>query len=274
MALTLTPNRRGWLTLDALVVGRLDPLGLMRRERIIAGSQRVLVLPRRWPAPTLRPPGRRRLQPGGIEQASSIGDSRELFGLRDYQPGDSLRHIHWAAWARCGEPVVKEYRDELFSRRALVLDTCPAAGDDPARFETAVSVAASLLAPLGEAPNGPDGLLDLILYADGVRVLTAGRGLLSTAAMLETLACVEPQPAQGFAQLADSMTGRAAQQSVCLCVLLGWDAARRRLVGELRRTGLPVTVLLLAEHGTPSEDSPGTIAVEPRDPASALARLR
>jgi uncharacterized protein (DUF58 family) len=271
--LALTPTRRGWLTLEALVLARVDPLGLMRRETIAAGPARLLVLPRRWPVPTLRPPGRRRLQPGGVEQAANVGDSREFLGLRDYLPGDSPRHIHWAAWARCGEPVVKEYRDEFFSRQALVLDTCPAAGDDPARFECAVSVAASLLAPLAEHPNGPDGLLDLVLYADGVRVLTAGRGLLSTGAMLELLACVQPQPADGFAHLADTVTGRTPRLSACLCVLLGWDTARRELVARLRRTGLPVTVLVIGESDGHAPAAAGLIPVDPDDPAPALARL-
>lgn len=274
LELALTPTRRGWLSLDALVLGRVDPLGLMRREQRVPGKSRCLVLPVRHPVPALRPLGRRRLQPGGVEQASRVGDSQEFMGLRDYLPGDSPRHIHWAAWARCGEPVVKEYRDEFFSRQALVLDTCPAAGDDPARFETAVSVAASRLAPLGAHPNGPDGLFDLILQADGTRILTAGRGLLSNAAMLELLACVRPQPADAFAHLADTITARAPRLSACLLVLLSWDADRRELVAQLRRTGLPVTVLVIGESKAHAPAAADLIHVDPDDPAPALARLR
>ena len=37
--------------------------------------------------------------------------------------GIALRKIHWRSWARRGEPVVKEYQEEYFSRIALVLDT-------------------------------------------------------------------------------------------------------------------------------------------------------
>ncbi len=274
MDLALSPRRRGWLHLDGLVLGRVDPLGLVRRELLVAGAARLLVLPRRYPVPTLRPPGRRRLQPGGIELAGSVGDSREVMGLRDYLPGDSPRHIHWAAWARCGEPVVKEYREEYFSRQTLVLDTCPAPGDDPARLECAISVAASLLAPLAEHPTGPDGLLDLILYAGGTRVITAGRGLLSTAAMLEALACVEPQPAAGFEHLAEAITKGAPQQSACLCVLLTWDAARRGLVRQLRRIGLPVRVLVIAGAEDVGPRAIDAISVDPEYPEAALARLR
>jgi hypothetical protein len=62
--LRLRPSRRGWLALDALVVSRTELLGLMHRERAVAGARsgadRLLVLPKRWPAPRLKPPGRRR----------------------------------------------------------------------------------------------------------------------------------------------------------------------------------------------------------------------
>jgi uncharacterized protein (DUF58 family) len=165
---------------------------------------------------------------------------------------------------------VKEYRDEFFSRHALVLDTCAGRDENPERFETAVSVAASLIAPLGEQPNGPDGLLDLILYADGVRILTAGRGLLSTGAMLETLACVEPQPVHGFEHIADTLTGRAEQQSACLMVLLSWNHARRETVEQLRRMGMPVTLFVIGGAPGPSVGSDAVTIIDPNDPAATM----
>ncbi len=112
MELGLTPLRRGVLRLNGLRFARSDPLGLCRSTRILERPQSLLVLPRRYPIPPQHPPGRRRLQPGGVSLASSVGDSREYMGLRDYQPGDPPSHIHWAAWARRGAPVVKEYQDE------------------------------------------------------------------------------------------------------------------------------------------------------------------
>ena len=71
-------------------------------------------------------------------------DTPRITGLRDYQPGDPLRLIHWPTWARTGKPVVKELEDTFFPRHGLILDTFPAIGDD-ALFEDAVSVAASFV---------------------------------------------------------------------------------------------------------------------------------
>ena len=274
--LTLTPTRRGWLRLDALVAARTDVLGLMRRETPLAGTDRVLVLPKRYPVAPLPPPSHRRLQPGGVNLASSVGDSREFMGLRDYLPGDSPRHIHWAAWARSGEPVVKEYQDEFFSRQALILDSFTddsnqRSDHDPA-FECAISVAASLVEPLHRAGARQDALLDLMFVADRAHSVTGGRGLLSTEAMLEVLACLEPNRDGAFASLSELVLGRAPQLSAAICVLLAWDQPRRELVRRLRSMGLPLEVLLISAQ-TSTDASAAVIQVDPNDPAPALARV-
>ena len=273
LELELVPRRRGFLRLAELEASRRDPLGLARRATALASSERLLVLPRRYPVPPQRPPGQRRLQPGGVTLASSVGDSQEFMGLRDYRPGDSPRHIHWAAWARCGEPVVKEYQDEYFSRQALVLDTFPATGRAQ-DFEIAVSVAASFVEPL----HGGDALLDLMFLADRAYTLTSGRGLMSGEALLEVLACVEPAPSADFAGLARAVLHHAPALSACLCVLLDWDRSRRELAGTLRALGVPVRVLVV---GGPERPEPGPLAdlpgslcrLDPADPAQGLAAL-
>ncbi|HEY5034881.1 MAG TPA: DUF58 domain-containing protein, partial [Candidatus Dormibacteraeota bacterium] len=41
--------------------------------------------------------------------APRSGSGMELFGVREYRPGDPLRRIHWRSSARLGELVVREY---------------------------------------------------------------------------------------------------------------------------------------------------------------------
>jgi uncharacterized protein (DUF58 family) len=255
--LRLVPRRRGVLRLDGLRVARREPLGLGLSPARVGEPERLLVLPRRYPVAPQRLPGRRRLQPGGVRLAASVGDSREFVGLRDYRPGDSPRHMHWAGWAHGGEPVVKEYQDEYFSRQALVLDSFVAAGRE-GDFEAAVSVAASLAEPL----QGRDALLDLMFCADRVHTLTAGRGLASTRLLLETLACVRPAERGDFAFLGRSVLGHAPRLGGCLCVLLEWDPPRRDLAGRLRALGVEVRILVVGGSG-PLE--PGPMADRPAD---------
>jgi uncharacterized protein (DUF58 family) len=261
---------------SALVAAQTDVLGLMRRETPVSGNARVLVLPRRYPVPPLPRPGHRRLQPGGVNLASAVGDSREFMGLRDYLPGDSPRHIHWAAWARSGEPVVKEYQDEFFSRQALILDSFTDANDQrtdaEANFECAISIAASLIEPLNRAGAGQDALLDLMFVAERAHAVTGGRGLFSTAGMLEVLACLEPKRGGNFSSLSELVLGQAPRLSAAICVLLAWDRPRRELVRRLRAMGLPLQVLLISEQAL-ADASAALIQVDPKHPEPALARL-
>jgi hypothetical protein len=271
--IALTPRRRGVLHLDGLHIGRSDPLGLGRKRVQVAQRDRLVVLPRRFPIPIQRPPGRRRLQPGGVSLASVVGDAQEFIGLRDYRLGDSPRYIDWAAWARSGKPVVKEYQDEYFSRQALILDSFALPGREAA-FEAAVSVAASFVEPL----QGPDALLDLMFVADRAYTLTGGRGLLSAQALLEVLACVQPVRKGGFDNLSQSVLTHAPLLSAGVCVLLEWDEARRALVQQLRALDLPLRVLVVggaeAADPGPMVDRPGDLHwLDPDGLAEGLAAL-
>jgi len=201
-----------------------------------------------------------------------VGESQEYMGLRGYRPGDSPRHIHWAAWARSGEPVVKEYQDEYFARQALVLDSY-VPPELAQRLEAAVSVAASLVEPL----QGSDSLLDLMFVGERAYTFTAGRGLASSQGLLEILACV--QPARGdFAVLTRAVLQHASRLSACLCILLAWDEPRRELVARLRALVLSVRVILIDgedERDTaPMADRPvDLIRLDPARLAEGLARL-
>lgn len=272
LELEILPRRRGVLALAGLRLYRVDPLGLARRARLIPLPGRLIVLPRRYPVPPQRPPGRRRLQPGGLNLAASPGESPEFRGLRDYRPGDSPRHIHWPAWARTGQPVVKEYQDEFFSRQALILDSFPAPGQEAA-FEAAVSVAASFVEPL----QGADSLLDLMFVADQAHTLTGGRGLLASTALLEALAALGPSPPAEFPRLARAVLAHAPQLSACLCVLLAWDAPRQELARSLRGLGLGVRVFVVgaaeALQPGPLADAPDLLRrLDPADLAAGLAQ--
>jgi len=274
--MTLLPLRRGYLHFQALHVLRPDPLGLVNADHRIGAEASLLVLPRRYPAPPVRSRGRRRFQPGGETLASSTGDAQEFAGLREYRPGDPMRHIHWRSWAKTARPVVKEFQDEFFDRNALVLDTFTTAHDS-AQFEEAVSVAASFAC----ADWGPEALLDLLFVGPAAQRFTAGRGLAGAGDMLEVLACVQPCRDRPFRELHELVLHHAGQLSGLTCVLLAWDTARQALVGTLRAHGLPLLVLVVGPAAQVQALAPGPMADQPArlvgvpvgEGAQALARL-
>jgi uncharacterized protein (DUF58 family) len=72
------------------------------------------------------------------------GRGYDLYRIRDYMPEDSARHVDWKATARTGALKVREYSREDERRLRIIFDN-PAPGTlDPALYERAVGLAASL----------------------------------------------------------------------------------------------------------------------------------
>jgi len=270
MTLWLKPRRRGRLELDAVHLARTEPLGLVRGVARIGAPGRVIALPKRYRLPALALPGRRRFQQGGVTLATSVGDSEEFIGLRDYRPGDPLQRMHWKSYARTGSPVVKEFQDEFFERHALVLDTSTEQGEDAA-FEEAVAVAASFV----YAIDTRECLLDLLFVGGEVRTYTAGRGQMQLEHMLEVLAGVAPSTPHEFAALSRAVLAQRAGLTSCVVVLLAWDETRKAFIEGLRRTGVETRVLLICERSrAPSPMPPGVVLLQPGEVGAGLAALQ
>jgi uncharacterized protein (DUF58 family) len=271
VSMRCAPVRRGELRFAAVNVGRAEPLGLMKMNWASRNAETLIVMPRTYAIAPVDIAGARRLQPGGVAFAGHIGDAEEFVSLRDYRPGDTPRRIHWKAWARTGKPVVKEYQDEFFVRHALILDTFPAG--DPAPFEAAVSLAASLVM----APRSNEGLLDLMFVESRAYTVTQGRGLGAPMDLLRVLATVAPSQGS-FAALAEAALLNAARISGGICVLLAWDEPRRNLVASLRARGIPLRVWVVREDGDERPLDPGPMGSDVRNlravtPASLAAEL-
>jgi uncharacterized protein (DUF58 family) len=267
LRVTVRTYRRGRLRLGSCTVALTDPLGLVRRGSRVAVEDHVLVVPRRYKLPPLALPGARRFQLGGVTLSSSVGDSEECLGLRDYRPGDPMQRIHWKSFARRGEPVVREFQDEYFERHALVLDTFCGRGDEGA-FEEAVAVAASL----AQTIDTHECLLDLMFVGAQAYTFTAGRGQMQPDGLLAILAGVAACRDRPFRDLHDAVRARRATMSGALVILIAWDDARREFVDEMRSLGVVMRVLLVS--AAPPPDVPlGVVVLHPDRIQEGLAAL-
>lgn len=239
---TATPIRRGYVRFAGVTINRPDPLNLYKAFARFPLPQSLLILPKRYELPPINLPGARKFKLGGIALASSVGDSEEFRSLRDYRPGDPLRHIHWRSWAKIGKPIVKEFQSEYFVRHALVLDTFQQAEYNE-RFEEAVSVAASFACSI----RTQESLLDLMFVGPDAYCFTAGRGLGHTDQMLEILASVKPCRDKSFSVLSSVVNERATWLSGCICILLDWDEARQNFVRELKELNVPLLVFVITD---------------------------
>jgi uncharacterized protein (DUF58 family) len=143
----LTASRRGAFEFGPAVVTSGDIFGFRTRTLDVEQRHTVLVYPKMVPLEKL---GLKAARPSGDFGAERrvIADPLRLAGVRAYQPGDSLRHIHWKATARRGALQTKVF-DPSASRPLIVFlnsQTMPRAHEGilPERLETAVVAAASI----------------------------------------------------------------------------------------------------------------------------------
>lgn len=238
----LTPLRRGYLYFEKTRLAQADPLGLFQAQKIFKNKDKLLILPKLYKTPALSFQGKRAYQQGGINNASSTGDSQEFISLRDYRPGDPIRSIHWRSFAKTNHPVVKEYNDEFFIRYGLILDTF-LDNKTEGVFEDAVSIAASFMT----AQKEQDALLDLMFIGNNTYRFTSGRGLGGNENILEVLACIQPVNVSNIKNMEIMLNEYIHECSGLICILLDLDNERKILVNTLSQYNIPVKVLIITE---------------------------
>lgn len=255
-----TPQRRGRVHFTGLTLARPDLFGLVRRHCRLVLPQSLLILPKRYRVSSLALPGTRAYQLGGVALAASVGQSDEFVAVRDYQPGDPWRHIHWKSVAKTDRLIVREHEDEFFARHALVLDTFATPAQEEA-FEEAVSVAASFVCTL----QTQESLLDLLFVGPEAYCFTAGRGVGHVDRLLEVLAGVALCADKEFKALETLVLRHGSRISGCVCVLLAWDEPRQRLVRVLQALGVPLRVCVVTDAHATGPFDPGPLRDHPEN---------
>ena len=142
LSVAVAAERRGVITAGPLTVARQDPLGLLRREMTWRDVHHVHVHPRT----VMLPPNSAGLVRDLEGQSSRrLTDSDLSFhAVREYVPGDAMRHIHWKSTAKTGQLMVRQYEESQTARLAVLFDARrdEYASDD--EFELGVSIAASI----------------------------------------------------------------------------------------------------------------------------------
>jgi uncharacterized protein (DUF58 family) len=141
----MTFPRRGIYSQEAFRIVTRFPFGFLQKARRVDLKSEALVYPSVEPTRDFF-----EVLPGmqGALESVAKGRGQDLYALRDYQPRDSSRHVHWKASARLGSLMVREFTREDDCRVILVLDPHMSAGlaakEADARFERAVTMCAAL----------------------------------------------------------------------------------------------------------------------------------
>jgi uncharacterized protein (DUF58 family) len=290
---------RGYYQVGPLVIETGDLFGLHRRFRIVTEPVYIMVYPKVVPLPgydlaSRRPIGEVRLTHRLFE------DPTRIAGVRQYQRGDPLNRVNWAATARTGVLHSKVYDASTIAGATIVLDFHQAsypAGNEPGRSELAVTTALALAnavclmgQPISLVTNGRDAA-DRIKLRDEIfgqrhdawinradmhqRVATrerddrlrplivpAGRGAEVFTRIREVLARVELTDGLRFDQLLIEAEPRLPRDATVVAVLATVTAEMAVALGHLKRQGFAVSVVLIAFDELERIDSAGPLLAQ------------
>ena len=249
----LTAQHRGAYEFGPVLLSSGDIFGFRNRHLEVHTRQTVLVYPRLVPLNRIP---LRVARPGGelLGERRIVEDPLRLAGVRDYRPGDPVRHIHWKSSARTGQLQTKVFEPAASQHLVIFLNgqTLERAfegvlGD---YFETAVMVAAAL-ANSGLEARHPVGLFTNNSVLDTSRRvrLPASRHVAQLVRILETLAQLTHFSLMPLDQLlrleAPNLPFGA---SVIVVSAIANDALLTTLI-DLRAAGHPVALIVVAEPG-------------------------
>lgn len=227
-------ERRGVIPVGPPTSVRGDPVGLLMRR--VAGGEpmELIVHPRTVPLPPFGTGLLRDLE--GLTTREVSASDLAFHSLRDYEPGDDRRFIHWRSSAKRGVLQVRQFLDTRRSALAVVVDSRPDAYGEPDEFEIALQVAGSLAVRAAR-----DELQALVVAGEQAALSTTPHLL------LDALARAEPERAgSDIAALAGRAAARAGDTTMAVLVSgsksapVDFQRAASRFAPEVRIAGIRI----------------------------------
>jgi uncharacterized protein (DUF58 family) len=254
----ITAEHRGAYEFGPVTLSSGDIFGFQLRINEVAASQTVLVYPRLVPLTDLR---LRAARPGGELRAERriIEDPLALAGIRDYRPGDSVRHIHWKSTARRGQLQTKVFEPAASQQLVLFLNGQTLAhayeGVIADYMETVLVVGASLAKAALDARH-PVGLFTNNSAREEARRvrLPASRHSHQLTRLLETMAQLTPFTNLPFDQLLRVEAAQLPYGATVIAVSAIVTEPILSALLALHDAGHPVSLIVTNEEEQPLAD--------------------
>ncbi len=261
----IRPLRRGDHDFGRGVAFSASPLRLWHRRIEAHGDHRLRVYPDAHGllrSRALDP--RKLLERLGAKVSPRRGEGLDFESLRDYVPGDDPRRLDWAASARRGRPVVRQYQHERNHNVVIALDSSRLmAARIAGRTKLDYAVDAALV--LGYAGLVSGDRVAMALFDDRLHGFLAPRCRRADfGAMLDFLRPAQPQPVEpNFQALVRGLAARQRQRSLVVVLTDFVELEATPLLASLAALARHHRVLLVALR------DPLLNEVHPRAPRSA-----
>lgn len=237
------PSRGRWQVGPARIIGT-DPLGMFHRQGPASSTAPLLVLPEMFEVPWMwrhdllspaaRQMARARTRHGG-----------EFWGIRQHEPGDDLRHVHWKVTAHRGDMVVKEYARgrELAAAVWLDLNSANIVGEgSTSSLELSITMAASIIPALLHM----DQAVALVGSGLPISLASAGRGEATAQRVLRSLAEVHATAGRPFGALVTEQAREARPGLTVIVICSGIEPGLDHALLQAAARGVSLRCLLLA----------------------------
>jgi uncharacterized protein (DUF58 family) len=253
-------THRGRFEFGPVTLASGDLFGFRTRYLDLAHPQTLMVYPKVVPLETLDVPAARPLGDFRLHRRI-VADPLRLAGVRDYRPGDSIRHIHWKASAHRGALQTKTF-DPSAAHQLLVLLNVQTLehiyeGVVSDYLETAIVTAASV------AQAGLNARYPVGLYTNGAareaphRVrLAPSRHSSQGMQILETLAQLTSFTFLSFEEMLRAEAPALPYGATLIAVSAIFTAGIRATLLSLRAQGHPVALIIVGDlaHRLPPDD--------------------
>ncbi len=276
ISMKMVATRRGIMPVTRGIAESCFPFNLFKHGSVFGSEERLMVHPQ-----TCKIHGM--LSLGGSSNAfhagtsvASTGESMDFYGCRQYQPGDSMRKIHWRATARLNKPIMKEFQKEEISGVSIVLDDyqpvvrsaglvlkrigaiTEIVGTQDPKFEAAVSLSASLLEELLQKKYHlhsffiGDESVDIPMHQVQSDDFD---GVFDALAVARTSAR-EPFSKSNILKMADEMRS----SGIVFLVLLHFNDAISKFIDEIESMHVPVMAFLVTDSAE-RKDVPSNVRI-------------
>lgn len=268
----VVPTRRGRYEIGPGGTVITDPFSLARAPDRPLGRSTLLVFPA-VEVLTGLPGGAPAALTGGPQPPAPTGGGDDFFTLREYQPGDDIKKIHWRTTARQGQMMVRQEDRPAEARAMVLLDdrrSVHARRGRASSFEACVSSAASLVCHIASR-----GLaVGLLLASENLSdPPAAARGSTHVQSLMRRLALVRPVDRGDLAGALRILRSPETAAGMLLVVTTGLDATAAAVAaGGQRGPGAdPTRSVVLVRHLFHTFQDLSPAAVRGEDEAAAMA---
>lgn len=239
-----TDVRRGVYADGSCVIDSGAPFGVVQARRTMSVHSPLVVYPKTYDVDPKRMTG-----PGGWAEPAAVGD---VSSVRDYRPGDPLRHIHWRSVARRGRLVVREFDHERHADIAIVasVPSDPDVADAIASIACSLALAAKSGGREVSLVSAPDSARNVSIRTSDAILDWGARLCTSDVALGSLISCASDVPAvvcvcdgSGL----DALAQLASQTKLFVVVVVGSGSVE---IGGLEAVGAEVA------HVDPGEVEP------------------